>query len=108
MDVRFCRPEDLESLTDLLADMSRHYNGPQASSREVVRANLLDNILGELAKLNPFLSSVDSLTDGRPAQRLAALSGGLAHRWRTPPADPGCSPVNTLVSLGFRPHAGIV
>lgn len=38
--------EDLESLVDLLHDMSVHYNADEASTREAVRANLVENILG--------------------------------------------------------------
>lgn len=47
MDVAFFRPENLESVIDLFCDMSRHYNGPNASSREAVARNLVENILGE-------------------------------------------------------------
>jgi GNAT superfamily N-acetyltransferase len=46
MEIRFFQPEDTESLADLLQEMSRHYNGDDASAREIVERNLLDNILG--------------------------------------------------------------
>jgi predicted N-acetyltransferase YhbS len=46
MIIRFFREGDTEALADLLCDMSRHYNGDNASSRAVVRQNLVDNILG--------------------------------------------------------------
>jgi GNAT superfamily N-acetyltransferase len=46
MEIRFFRPEDTDSLADLLQEMSRHYNGDNASTREVVERNLLNNILG--------------------------------------------------------------
>jgi GNAT superfamily N-acetyltransferase len=46
MHIRLFSNEDTESVTDLLHGMSIHYNGVNASSREAVRANLLENILG--------------------------------------------------------------
>jgi GNAT superfamily N-acetyltransferase len=46
MHIRLFSNEDTESVTDLLHDMSIHYNGVNASPREAVRANLLENILG--------------------------------------------------------------
>lgn len=47
MQIRLFEPADTETVADLLHDMSRHYNGENASSREVVHANLVDNILGD-------------------------------------------------------------
>jgi GNAT superfamily N-acetyltransferase len=46
MEIRFFRPEDTESLTDIVHDMSRHYHGENASPRETVGRNLIENILG--------------------------------------------------------------
>jgi GNAT superfamily N-acetyltransferase len=46
MHVRFFAPEDIESTADLLHEMSVHYNGESASSRETVRTNLISSILG--------------------------------------------------------------
>jgi ribosomal protein S18 acetylase RimI-like enzyme len=46
VSVRFFESADTEPVADLLHDMSRHYNGDNASSREVVRRNLIANILG--------------------------------------------------------------
>ena len=45
MLIRFFREDDTGPLADLLCDMSRHYNGDNASSRAVVRQILVDNIL---------------------------------------------------------------
>jgi GNAT superfamily N-acetyltransferase len=46
MDIRFFQPDDTESLADVLYDMSRHYHGENASTREIVGRNLIENILG--------------------------------------------------------------
>ncbi|SMC25050.1 Ribosomal protein S18 acetylase RimI [Andreprevotia lacus DSM 23236] len=46
LQIGFYQADRLESTADLLLDMSRHYNGANASSRETVHANLRDNILG--------------------------------------------------------------
>src|SRR5947199_3383218 len=46
MEIAFFRQEQLESVVDLLHEMSLHYNRDNASSRDVVKANLIDNILG--------------------------------------------------------------
>ena len=46
MEIRFFEPNDTESLADVLHDMSRHYNGENASSRDTVYRNLVGNILG--------------------------------------------------------------
>jgi ribosomal protein S18 acetylase RimI-like enzyme len=46
MELRFFTPDDLESTTDLLTDMSIHYNGAQASPRTAIRQNLTMRILG--------------------------------------------------------------
>jgi GNAT superfamily N-acetyltransferase len=44
--IRLFQPEDTDSVAELLREMSCHYNGANASSLEVVRANLVTNILG--------------------------------------------------------------
>jgi ribosomal protein S18 acetylase RimI-like enzyme len=46
MIIRFFEPADTDSVAGLLQEMSRHYNGAKASSYEVVRKNLVENILG--------------------------------------------------------------
>ena len=45
MDILFYSEEYLESVVDILHDMSIHYNGENASSREAVRTNLINHIL---------------------------------------------------------------
>src|SRR5688572_28276610 len=45
MEIRLFQPEDTESFVDVLHEMSRHYNGENASTREAVRANLIANVL---------------------------------------------------------------
>ena len=46
MNIRFFEPADTDSVAVLLQEMSRHYNGADASSYEAVRENLVENILG--------------------------------------------------------------
>jgi GNAT superfamily N-acetyltransferase len=46
MEIRFFKDSDIESVADALLDMSRHYNGENASSRAAILRNLTDNILG--------------------------------------------------------------
>ena len=46
MEIAFFRQEQLESVVDLLHDMSVHYNRDNASSRDVVKAHLIGSILG--------------------------------------------------------------
>jgi len=46
VEIRFFQSQDTESVADLLHEMSRHYHGDEASTREVIRRNLIDNILG--------------------------------------------------------------
>ena len=45
MHISFFSHDQLEGVADILHDMSIHYNGDNASSREEVRANLVNNIL---------------------------------------------------------------
>jgi len=46
MEIRPFEDRDVESVADLLHDMSLHYNGNEASGRDAVRANLVQRILG--------------------------------------------------------------
>ncbi len=46
MEIRPFQEQDVESVTDLLRDMSAHYNNDNVSTREAVRANLVQRILG--------------------------------------------------------------
>jgi GNAT superfamily N-acetyltransferase len=69
MHIRLFADEDTESVTDLLHDMSIHYNGVNASSREAVRANLLERILGP----NSGVDLVVAL-DGKRVCGVAAIS----------------------------------
>ena len=69
MQIRFFSTEDTESTADLLHDMSVHYNGSDASSREAVRSNLVANILGP----NSGVRLVVAL-DGSRVAGLAAIS----------------------------------
>jgi ribosomal protein S18 acetylase RimI-like enzyme len=46
MEIRLFEGQDVESVTDLLHDMSRHYNRENASTRSAVRAHLLERMLG--------------------------------------------------------------
>ena len=45
--IAFFSEDQLESVVDLLYDMSAHYNGSNASDRESVKHNLVHNILGK-------------------------------------------------------------
>jgi GNAT superfamily N-acetyltransferase len=67
MHIRFFLDEDTESVTDLLHDMSIHYNGANASSREVVRANLLENILGPKSGVDLVVAIADKRVCGMAA-----------------------------------------
>lgn len=57
MEIGFFRDEQLESVADLLCEMSIHYNGLDASSRELVRDNLLNNILGSHSSVRLVVAS---------------------------------------------------
>jgi GNAT superfamily N-acetyltransferase len=46
MKIRLFEPTDVESVADLLHDMSVHYNPDDPSPRAAVRANLVQRILG--------------------------------------------------------------
>jgi len=47
MDIAFLSEQQLESVVDLFCEMSVHYNGPNASDRELVKRNLVNNILAK-------------------------------------------------------------
>lgn len=69
MQIRFFSTEDTESTVDLLHDMSVHYNGSDASSREAVRSNLIENILGPSTGVRLVIA-----LDGHRVAGLAAIS----------------------------------
>ena len=69
MEIRLFEGQDVESVTDLLHDMSRHYNGDDVSTRSAVRANLIERILGP----NSGVTLVVALAGAR-AVGLAAIS----------------------------------
>src|SRR6266853_3369837 len=69
MEIAFFRQEQLESVVDLLHDMSVHYNRDNASSRDVVKANLIDSILGPDSGVRLVIASETSRAVG-----LAAIS----------------------------------
>ncbi len=69
MEIRLFEGQDVESVTDLLRDMSRHYNPENVSTRSAVRANLLERILGP----NSGVTLVVALSGAR-AVGLAAIS----------------------------------
>ncbi len=69
MSIRFYSPEHLHTVTDLLLDMSIHYNGSNASTRDEIRRNLVGNLLGP----HSGVRLVVALDEGR-AVGLAAIS----------------------------------
>lgn len=69
MNIRFFSTEDTESTSDLLHDMSVHYNGSNASSRQAVRMNLVQNILGPNSGVRLVVAH-----DGSRVAGLAAIS----------------------------------
>lgn len=69
MKIRFFSAEDTESTADLLHDMSVHYNGSSASSREAVRSNLVENILAPISGVQLVVA-----VDGQRVVGLAAIS----------------------------------
>jgi GNAT superfamily N-acetyltransferase len=64
MEIAFFRQEQLESVVDLLHEMSLHYNRDNASSRDVVKANLIDNILGADSGVRLVIASETSRAVG--------------------------------------------
>ena len=67
MHIDFFSPSQTESVADLLHDMSVHYNGANASSREAVRRNLLDNMLGPDSGVRLVIAEVDGRAVGMAA-----------------------------------------
>jgi GNAT superfamily N-acetyltransferase len=59
MEIRFFDRKDIESVADVLHDMSRHYNGDNASPRNVIYRNLVDNILGPDSGVRIVVALVD-------------------------------------------------
>lgn len=64
MEIRFLEPADIESVVDILHDMSQHYNGDNASSHDVVKANLLTNILGKHSDVRIVVAQADGRVVG--------------------------------------------
>jgi ribosomal protein S18 acetylase RimI-like enzyme len=64
MEIRFLEQADIESFVDVLHEMSRHYNGDNASSREVVKSNLLTNILGEHSDVRVVVARIGDRVAG--------------------------------------------
>lgn len=69
LDIHFYVPDHLETVADLLLDMSIHYNGENASGRDEVQRNLIENILGSHSGVRLIVAS----SDGR-AVGMAAIS----------------------------------
>jgi len=69
VEIAFFRQEQLESVVDLLHEMSLHYNRDNASSRDAVKANLIGNILGPDSGVRLVIASEASRAVG-----LAAIS----------------------------------
>jgi GNAT superfamily N-acetyltransferase len=69
MDIRLFATEDTESVAELLRDMSVHYNGPNASTLDTVRANLVSNILGPNSGVRLVLA-----VEGSQVVGMAAIS----------------------------------
>src|SRR5688572_30630492 len=69
MRIQFYTPDCLETVADLMLDMSVHYNRANASERDEVRRHLVDNVLGEHSGVR-LIIAVDS---GR-AVGLASIS----------------------------------
>src|SRR5687768_7645147 len=69
MRIKLYDPDHLETVADLLLDMSVHYNGENASTRDEVRRNLIENVLGQHSGVQLFIA----LDSGR-AVGLASIS----------------------------------
>lgn len=69
MQIRFLSTDDTESTVDILHDMSAHYNGNNMSSRDAVRSNLTENILGPNSGVRLVVAH-----DGHRVAGLAAIS----------------------------------
>ena len=64
MRIQFYKPEHLETVVDLLLDMSVHYNGENASERDEVKRNLVENVLGEHSGVRLVLALDDDRVVG--------------------------------------------
>jgi GNAT superfamily N-acetyltransferase len=64
MEVRLFEPKDTESVADVLHEMSRYYNGEDASTREAVRKNLVGNILGEDSDVRVVVAALEGRVVG--------------------------------------------
>lgn len=64
MHIDFYQAAQLEGVTDLLLDMSRHYNGDNASERTAIQANLVERVLGPDSGVKLLLASVDGRVVG--------------------------------------------
>jgi GNAT superfamily N-acetyltransferase len=64
MEIAFFRQEQLESVADLLREMSVHYNPDNVSSRDVIKANLVENILGPDSGVHLVIASEASRAIG--------------------------------------------
>ena len=69
MEIRFFQSEDTDSAAALLYEMSCHYHGNKASTREAVRRNLVENILGSDSDVRIVVAMVSARVIG-----LATLS----------------------------------
>jgi GNAT superfamily N-acetyltransferase len=69
MHISFYCSEYLEGVADLLHEMSVHYNGSNASSRDAVRTNLVSNILAPTSGVTLVLAIENDKVIG-----LAAIS----------------------------------
>jgi len=69
MHIDFFDAKYLETVVDLFHDMSIHYNGQNASDRDTVKKNLVENILGKDSGVRLVLA----LEDGK-AVGLASIS----------------------------------
>lgn len=69
MHISFYCSEHLEGVADLLHEMSVHYNGSNASSRDAVRTNLVSNILAPTSGVTLVLAIENDKVIG-----LAAIS----------------------------------
>lgn len=56
MRIGFFKPEQVETVVDLLHEMSGHYNEGHASDRSLIKQNLLDNILGSQSGVRLLLT----------------------------------------------------
>ncbi len=69
MEIRLFENQDIETVTDLLHDMSAHYNAGDVSTRAAIRTNLIERILGP----NSGVTLVVALAGAR-ATGLAAIA----------------------------------